>query len=153
MFKLMLSALALMLLVIGAASGVDHSGSNNYGSDMSFVSGHVGKDMPGGDDGSRMFDHHGQSDGFSDRTHNYGSNFNHYDWLSPGAVYWYPASYNYFYSPYPIYYTTPMTYHYSYNPVVYNPDPWWAANVYGFGTTTYYSSSWSYHNGGFFFGI
>jgi hypothetical protein len=156
MFKLMLSAFALVLLVIGAASGVDHSGPNNHGPDMSYMSGHVEKDMPSGDGGSQLFDHHGPHDGYSDQTHKYGNTYNHYDWLSPGAVYWYPTSYpyNYWYNAYPQHYTTPVTYYYNWNPVVYNWDPWWAANVYGFGSTTYYySSSWSYHNGGFVFGL
>jgi hypothetical protein len=168
MFKLMLSAFALVLLVIGAASGVDHygpdnygsdnHGSNNHGPDMSYMGGHVEKDMPSGNGGSQLYDHHAPQDGYSDQTHKYDKAYNYYDWLSPGAAYWYPTSYAYNYRyAYPQYptYTTPVTYYYNWNPVVYNWDPWWAANVYGFGSTTYYysSSSWSYHNGGFVFGL
>ena len=99
----------------------------------------------------------------------------YYDWLNPGG-YYYTYSYypTYSYSYYPTYYyptlllpdllsclhlyrstgndpvvTTPVVH---YDPVVY--DPWWAANVYGLGATTYYySSSWSwssYHRRMFF---
>lgn len=80
-----------------------------------------------------------------------------HDWLSPGGVAtvhyndWYYPKKTRYYSWYPTtYYTTwyyPKTYHYSwYEPVVYNSwDPWWATNVYGTYTTTYYwSSSWGW---------
>ncbi len=108
----------------------------------------------GDHDGDHYGDHHGDY-------HN-----GYYDWLSPGgAYYWsYPSYYystwyypTYTYTYYPTYYYTYPTYHNWYStPVVYDwvADPWWAANVYGVGSTTYYyssSSSWSYH-GGFFFG-
>lgn len=94
--------------------------------------------------------------------------WNHdYDWLSPGGSsysrYWnYPATYYYdgYYTPtysytyYPTYYYTTPTYYttpvYYSTPVVYYDwiDPWWTANVYGFGGIThYYGSSWTYHSG------
>ena len=95
-------------------------------------------------------------------TYNYNNYYN--DWLSPGTLYWtypFPAYYNYNYDSYwwydhnpKYYYTTPVKHYYNtWYPAVYNWDPWYAANVYGFGSTTYYhSSSWSSHSGGFFLG-
>jgi len=87
-----------------------------------------------------------------------------YDWLNPGGshsyTWWTPAYYDYTWYPaytytyYPTYYyTTPVVYStYYYDPVVYNYDPWWAANVYGLGGVTYYYGSWSWSSfhGGFF---
>jgi hypothetical protein len=120
-----------------------HDGDGGYG-------GHDGGHDGGYDGHHGGYDHHGY----------------YYDWLSPGGAYywgypsyyyssWYYPTYTYTYYPqtyYPqYYYTAPVTYSSWYTPVV---DPWWAANVYGIGSTTYYyssSSSWSYH-GGFFFG-
>jgi hypothetical protein len=90
----------------------------------------------------------------------HGWNHNGYDWLSGGS-YWYPSTYYYdwYYTPqytytyYPRYYYTEPVYYYM--PVVYhdwNIDPWWGANIYGFGSTYYRSSSnWNY-NGGYGFG-
>ena len=98
------------------------------------------------------------------RGHNDFSDHGYYDWLNPGGYYsyswgyptyypysWYPT-YTYTYPSY--YYTEPVvypTYPYYYDPVVY--DPWYGANVYGWGGANYYySNSWSWsHNGGFFF--
>jgi hypothetical protein len=110
-------------------------------------------------------------DGAYDHEHNFGGDhhgFNGhdrgYDWLNPGGSHsytwwtpyyydytWYPT-YTYSYYPTQYYYTTPVAYStYYYDPAVYNYDPWWAANVYGPGGATYYSSwSWSSHHGGFF---
>lgn len=82
----------------------------------------------------------------------------YYDWLSPGATYYwgYPYTYysSWYYTPtytytyYPKYYYTWPVY---YSPVVYydwNVDPWWATNVYGIGGMTYYyGTSWSYKGG------
>ena len=100
------------------------------------------------------------------------NDFGHHDWLNPGGVThsysgWnnYPYTYpNYYYnypSYYPTYtyptyyYTTPIVYPtYTHNPFVYNYDPWWSTNVYGWTGATYYSSSswtWSSPHGGFFF--
>lgn len=132
----MLSILALgMLIAVGAAFGEPGSPES----------------APGGGDHRDP-----------DRHHDFGGH-GYYDWLNPGGYYsysyWYPTYYSY---PYPAYtytyptyyYTEPVvypTYPYYYDPVVY--DPWYAANVYGWGTATYYySNSWSWsHRGGFFF--
>ena len=136
--KLILAVLALGLLV---AVGAAFEGQDGYP--------HHGKPSDG-------YDHHPGFGGF-------------YDWLSPGAYYYtysYYPTYTYSYYPtyYPAYYyqtyaptytytapvvTTPVVY---YDPVVY--DPWWAVNVYGLGSTTYYYSSswsWSSYPGGMFF--
>jgi hypothetical protein len=135
----MLSILALgMLVAVGAAiDGPDGFESAPYGSD------HQGS---------------GDHQGHADRGHGYN------DWLNPGgysyswgyypAYYsntWYPT-YTYTYPTY--YYTAPVvypTYPYYYDPVVY--DPWYGANVYGWGGASYYySNSWSWYNhGGYFF--
>jgi hypothetical protein len=41
-----------------------------------------------------------------------------------------------------VYYNMPVVYHNSYI------DPWWGANIYGFGSTYYSSSShWTYKSG------
>ncbi|MGA9100361.1 MAG: hypothetical protein WB392_15675, partial [Methanotrichaceae archaeon] len=93
-------------------------------------------------------------------TYNYNNYY--YDWLSPGTLYWpysYPAYYNYNYDDYwwyshnpTYYYTTPVTHYYTWYPAAYSWGPWYAPNIYGLGSKTYYySSSWSYHSGGFFF--
>ena len=126
--KLIVAVLGLSLLFIGCGSAIDHV-TSTYG--------HQG-------------DHNLNYD---DR----GWNHNGHDWLSGGS-YWYPSTYYYnYYTPlytytYPTYYYTEPVY---YNvPVVYNSyiDPWWGANIYGFGSTYYSSSShWTY-NGGFGFG-
>jgi hypothetical protein len=105
-------------------------------------------------------------EGVYDHEHNFGGDHGYnrhdrgYDWLNPGGshsyTWWTPSYYDYTYSYYPTgyYYTTPVAYNtYYYDPVVYNYDPWWAANVYGPGGATYYYSgswSWSSHRGGFF---
>ena len=101
--------------------------------------------------------------------HNFGGFNNHYDWLNTGGYYpygfyqTYPYSYPTYTYPtytyptytYPTYtyptYTYPEPVVYSDDPIIY--DPWYAANVYGWGGATYYSSSWSWssHHGGFFF--
>lgn len=120
-------------------------------------------------DGHHESSHHGKPS--YDNHHDFGG---FYDWLSPGAYYYsysyYPTytypTYTYPAYTYPAYYyqtytpvytytppvatvTTPVVY---YDPVVY--DPWWAVNVYGLGSTTYYYSSswsWSTYHGGLFF--
>lgn len=121
-------------------------------------------------DSAEMYQHDGD---YHDGDHHGDYHQGYHDWLSPGGAYywgypsyyyssWYYPTYTYTYYPSTYYYTYPTTYYtyptytyptYTYStPVVY--DPWWAANVYGVGSTTYYyssSSSWSYH-GGFFFG-
>jgi len=134
----MLSILALGML-IAVCSAFDEPGS--------YESASHGGDHHGGD-------HHGD--------HDFGGH-PYYDWLNPGgysyysSYYWYPTytytypAYTYTYPTY--YYTEPVvypTYPY-YDPVVY--DPWYGANVYGWGGATYYySNSWSWsHRGGFFF--
>ncbi|GAB6266297.1 MAG TPA: hypothetical protein PLV49_04270 [Methanothrix soehngenii] len=126
--KLILAVLALGLLVAVGAAFEDYGGSHHHG---------------------------GPSDGY----HDFGG---FYDWLSPGA-YYYSYSYypTYTYYPtyyYPTYYYPTYTPVYTYTaPVVYDPvvyDPWWAANVYGLGATTYYYSSswsWSSYHGGYYF--
>jgi len=140
----MLSILALgMLIAVGAAFG-------EPGGHESAPDGH--EYAPGGGD-HRSPDGHGDFSG-----HGYN------DWLNPGGYYsyswgypayysnsWYPT-YTYTYPTY--YYTAPVvypTYPYYYDPVVY--DPWYGANLYGWGGANYYySSSWSWsHHGGFFF--
>lgn len=123
--KLIVAVLGLSLLFIGCGSAIEH-GTSTYG--------HQG-------------DHNLNHD---DR----GWNHNGHDWLSGGS-YWYPSTYYYsYYTPlytytYPTYYYTEPVY---YNmPVVYNSyiDPWWGANIYGLGSTYYYSSSahWTYKSG------
>ena len=126
--KLILAVLALGLLVAVGAAFEDYGGSHHHG---------------------------GPSDGY----HDFGG---FYDWLSPGA-YYYSYSYypTYTYYPtyyYPTYYYPTYTPVYTYTaPVVYDPvvyDPWWAANVYGLGATTYYYTnnwSWSSYRSGFYF--
>jgi hypothetical protein len=142
--KLIVAVLGLSLLFIGCGSATDHYGNANYG----------GMSSSGPHD-----DHNLNHDG-------HGWNHNGYDWLSGGS-YWYPSTYNYnYYTPYNYNYYTPYNYNYYtplytepvyYNmPVVYHNwdvDPWWGANIYGFGSTYYYSSSshWNY-NGGYGFG-
>lgn len=156
MIKLMLSVLALMLIAVGAAYGEDYP-YGGPGTDYtdSYTQSYTATYEGNHHDGDHDSDHH--------------SDYPYYhDWLSPGGSYWgYPSyyydydtywwnthypTYYYTYTPATYYYTyTPVTYHYS-TPVVYNWDPWWTANAYGgFGYTSYYSSSWSYHSGGFFF--
>ena len=102
------------------------------------------------------------SHGGDHRGHNDFGGHGYNDWLNPGGYYsysyWYPT---YTYYSYPTYTYTYPTYYYTepvvyptypyYDPVVY--DPWYGANVYGWGGATYYySNSWSWsHRGGFFF--
>jgi hypothetical protein len=130
--KLILAVLALGLLVAVGAAFEDYGGSHHHG---------------------------GLSDGYDHPPQDFGG-FN--DWLNPGA-YYYSYSYypTYTYYPtyyYPTYYYPTYTPVYTYTaPVVYDPvvyDPWWAANVYGLGATTYYYSSswsWSSYRGGYYF--
>ena len=130
--KLILAMLALGLLVALGAAFEGYDGSHHPG---------------------------GPSDGYDHPPHDFGG---FYDWLSPGA-YYYSYSYypTYTYYPtyyYPTYYYPTYTPVYTYTaPVVYDPvvyDPWWAANVYGLGATTYYytnSWSWSSYRSGFYF--
>jgi len=96
----------------------------------------------------------------------------YHDWLNPGGYIWYSHSYpTYTYTWYPKYtytyptytyptytyptytyptYTYPTYTYYYYSPVVY--DPWYAANVYGWSGTTYYSGEWTwYRSGGYYF--
>jgi len=139
-----------VLIAVGAAyDEVAFDGAQSYG-----------QSSRGGDDR-----HHGGDRDFGDRYKS--PDFNkYYDWLSPGGYYysysWYP-SYSYWYYPtytYPTYtypvYTPPVytypTYTYTkpvytyYEPISY--DPWWVANVYGWGGATYYySSSWTWSSG------
>lgn len=145
--RLMLSIM-LMGMMISVGSAFDDRGS-----------GHPGGDHPG--------DYAGDHGG----SHDFGGH-SHYDWLNPGGYYsysyWYPTytyTYpNYYaypsYYTYPTYYTTPVvttpvvyptTYYTYYDPISY--DPWYAANVYGWGGATYYySSSWSWSRyGGYYF--
>jgi hypothetical protein len=147
--KLMLSILILGMLV---ASGAAREGAESQGQPPDGGHNNYGQPPDGG--------------------HN--NDFGHYDWLNLGGVThsyggWnnYPYTYPNFYYSYPMYYPTytyptyhyitPVvypTYTYAYNPFVYNYDPWWATNVYGWTGTTYSSSSswtWSYPHGGFFF--
>jgi hypothetical protein len=151
---LILSVLALgVLIAVGAAyDDVAFDGAQSYG-----------QSSHGGDDRS----HGGDSD-FGDRHKS--PDFNkYYDWLSPGGYYysysWYP-SYSYWYYPtytyptynYPVYtppvYTPPVYTYPTYTAPVYtyfepvSYDPWWVANVYGWGGATYYySSSWTWSSG------
>ena len=115
-------------------------------------------------DGSQSHsgDRHDFGDSHGGDRHDF-SGHGYYDWLNPGGYYsssyWYPTYYSYSYPAYTYtyptyYYTAPVTYPtYTYypDPVVY--DPWYAANVYGWGGATYYyTNSWSWSNrGGFFF--
>jgi hypothetical protein len=131
----MLSILALgMLVAVGSA--LDDIASSDFSS-------HGGDHRDGGD----------HSD--------FGGHMQH-DWLNPGGIhsysYWYPTYYEpswyptYSYTYYPTYYyTTPVVYPtYYYDPVVY--DPWYATNVYGWGGSSYYTSSWSWsRHGGLYF--
>jgi len=128
--KLILSIMALgMLITVCAAYGGDHP----Y-------------------DGHKPYQNNAQTV-FTPPTSTYNYNNYYYDWLSPGTTYWsYPTYYSYNYYP-KYYYTTPVTHYYTWYPAAYSWDPWYATNVYGLGSTTYYySSSWSYSSGGFFFG-
>jgi hypothetical protein len=137
--KLMIAILALGLFLATNGSAIDY----------------------GHHEGDPSYDH--TSDGPMHAQHADHSWNHDYDWLSPGGSYYnwyYPTAYYYdwYYTPTytyyptyyyiePIYYTTPVYYS---TPVTYYDwvDPWWAANVYGFGGIThYYSSSWTYHSG------
>jgi hypothetical protein len=143
----MLSILALgMLVAVGSA--IDEPGgfeSAPYGGD------YQGGDHQGGDhQGNRDFGGHGYNDWLNPGGYSYT-----YSWSYPSyySNSWYPA-YTYTYPNY--YYTAPApvvypTYPYYYDPVVY--DPWYGANVYGWGGSSYYySNSWSWYNhGGYFF--
>ena len=133
----MLSILALgMLIAVGAA--FDETGANFDGTDQSDFS------SRGGD------------------RHDFGDRHEYRDWLNPGGIHsyswWYPTHYKsswyptYSYTYYPTYYySTPVVYPtYYYDPVVY--DPWYATNVYGWGGSSYYTSSWSWSRyGGLYF--
>jgi hypothetical protein len=133
----MLSILALgMLIAVGAA--YDETDSSDFS--------------------SRGGDHHD----FGDSDRHFGDRDKHHDWLNPGGIhsysYWYPTYYKsswyptYSYTYYPTYYySTPVVYPtYYYDPVVY--DPWYATNVYGWGGSSYYTSSWSWSRyGGLYF--
>ncbi len=144
--KLTMSILALGLMLIAYGSAIDY------------------ENPEGGPSPNYAFDSPQQHDG---QQYHDGSSYHHeYDWLSPGGYYnswyYYPTTYYYdwYYTPaytytyYPTYYyTTPVYYtaptYYS-TPVVYYDwiDPWWATNVYGYGSVTHYSSSsWTYHSG------
>jgi hypothetical protein len=123
--KLIVAVLGLSLLFIGCGSAIDHV-TSTYGHQ-----------------GDHNLNH-------GDRSWNH----NDHDWLSGGS-YWYPSTYyyNWYYTPqytytYPTYYYTEPVY---YNmPVVYHDwdiDPWWGANIYGFGSTYYSSSHWTYKGG------
>jgi hypothetical protein len=165
---LILSVLALgVLITVGAAyDDTAFEAAQSYGSSHGGDSHNSGGDNHnnGGnpDHGDNHGDYHGDYHG------------GYYDWLNPGGYYysysWYPYSYTY----YPTYYTYPTYTYPVYTPPVYTPpaytyptytyttpvyttgpgyyDPWYAANVYGYGGTTYYySSSWSYSAGGMVF--
>ncbi len=156
-----------MLMAIGAVNGEDHpfgmpgadyqNGGQPYNDQ--YAEGQYGQSgynfQYGSDSSSQVLESHDKHN--HQNYNNYNNHHNYYyDWLSPGSLYWtysYPVYYNYYYTPYPqYYYTAPVTHYYTWYPTVYNWDPWYATNVYGFGSTTYsYSSSWSYHSGGFFF--
>jgi hypothetical protein len=124
--KLIVAVLGLSLLFIGCGSAIDH----------------VTQGSTYGHQDDHNWNHADQ-----------GWNHNDHDWLSSGS-YWYPSTYYYnYYTPqytyYPTYYYTQPVY---YNmPVVYHNsyiDPWWGANIYGFGSTYYSSSShWTYKSG------
>ncbi len=167
-----------MLMAIGAANGEDHPydgpgadyqnnapmydqyAQNQYGPDQ-YGQGQYGQGQYGQSGYNSQYGSSSSSQVLTPPTSTY-NNYNYYDWLSPGTAYWpysYPAYYNYNYDNYwwyshnpKYYYTTPIKHYYTWYPATYNWDPWYAANVYGFGSTTYYySNRWSYHSGGFFF--
>lgn len=131
--KLIVAVLGLSLLFTGCVSAIEH-GTSTYGHSDD-------NNLNHGDRGSKHDDH--------------GWNHNDHDWLS-GGYYSYPSThyYNYYtplytYTYYPTYYYTEPVY---YNmPVVYHDwdiDPWWGANIYGFGSAYYSSSShWTYKSG------
>jgi hypothetical protein len=127
--RLIVAVLGLSLLFVGCGSAIEHGTMYGHPDDHNL------------NHGDRDWNHNG------------------YDWLS-GGYYLYPSTYYYnYYTPMytytyptyyytePVYYNTPIVYHNSYL------DPWWGANIYGFGSTYYYSSSshWTY-NGGYGFG-
>jgi hypothetical protein len=139
--KLIVAVLGLSLLFIGCGSAMDHP--------MTYENANYG--------GGSSYGHH---DDHNLNHDDQGWNHNGHDWLS-GGYNWYPSTYYYnYYTPlytytyYPTYYyTEPMYYN---MPFVYHDrdiDPWWGANIYGFGSTYSYSSSshWAY-NGGYGFG-
>jgi len=141
----MLSILALgMLVAVGAA--IEGDGTGSYES-APYGGGHDGYDGHGG---NHDFGGHGYNDWLNPGGYSYT-----YSWSYPYyySNSWYPA-YTYTYPNY--YYTAPApvvypTYPYYNDPVVY--DPWYGANVYGWGGASYYySNSWSWYNhGGYFF--
>lgn len=161
------------LVGLGAAYDPYYEDASGYDQEYSSTSESYGMygqhdgDHDGGDWGDHGGDHDGSHWGDHD-SDNWGGHHGYYDWLSPGGAYywtypsyyyssWYYPTYTYTYYPQYYYYTPPVTYStWQYTPAVYDwvADPWWAANVYGVGGTTYHyssSSSWSYHSG-FFFG-
>jgi hypothetical protein len=162
----MIAMLALGLLLVAYGSAVDGHHDGDLGPDGNpYYGGQIGygpsSSAPISDGFQPSYSSSGSQYGHYD-DHNW--NHDYYDWLSPGGSYynwWYPTTYynDWYYTPTytstyypPYYYTTPVYYT---SPVVYYDwiDPWWGANVYGFGGTThyYYGSSWNYH-GGFGFG-
>jgi hypothetical protein len=113
-------------------------------------------------DGSDFSSHSGDRGDGGDR-HDFGDSHRQHDWLNPGGIhsysYWYPTYYEsswyptYSYTNYPTYYySKPVVYptYYS-DPVVY--DPWYATNVYGWGGSSYYTSSWSWSRYGGYGGL
>lgn len=151
----------------GSGYGDSHPGSgygdsHPYGGAQSQVPGYGASDEYGGYGDGYGGSYGGSYDGVQSSTSEQqvaGSMWGkkNHDWLSPGGVAtvhyydWYYPKKSHYSSWYPTtYYTTryyPKTYYYSwYEPVVYSSwDPWWATNVYGTYTTTYYwSSSWGW---------
>jgi hypothetical protein len=147
--KLIVAVLGLSLLLVACGSAINHETSPPYGKSY-----YEGKSSYGHYDDK--FNHNDHSWNYDDRNWDH----NGYDWLSPGgyySYYRYPTT-SYYYNSYftPIIPIYTNTYFQTY-PVVYHDwdmDPWWGANVYGFGSTGsyYYSGShWTY-NSGFGFG-
>ena len=157
--KLMMAILALDLFLVAYGSAIDYGegyafyeGQSDYGPGSiapTYGDAQTLGDISGSSATGSRYGHHDDNDWrHGDRKWQH----DNYDWLSPGGSYywWHPTSYNYdwYYTP-TYYYSTPVYYT---APVVYydwNIDPWWGDHIYGFGGTSYYTSSthWSYTSG------
>jgi len=140
-----------MLVAVGAAFG-DYDGHDGYDGRDGYDGGHDG------------YSHGGDHDNLDGR-----GGGKYIDWLNPGGYYyytsWYYPTYTYYWYPeytytytYPAYYSIapvvnpPVVTYTTYYPDTLIYDPWYAANVYGWGGVTYYyTSSWTWSSHGGFF--
>ena len=161
---LSLAVLATLMAVGTAYDPAEDSGPVGYETAYESQSGHsgMGSDYMAsrahGDDGRNDGRHDGRHDEKRDwlptgtghtfyKYPKYNYNWYYPAYTYPTYTYTYPT-YTYTYPTY--YYTTPVYSSWYYEPVTY--DPWWATNVYGMSSKTYYYGSWSWSSthGGYY---